>query len=186
MKKSYIERAEHFAEIISRYIEAEMEANKALSMARVINGAAMKYNINHSRHNLVVRSGTTRIVLIISDYVLKIDIHSSATFGDSETELKGYEFAVSEGIEKYFAKITKYTSKNDINFYIMPRIKQVGCMDKEWFYDTIYDTDPEAWHVIRDNFEDFHENNFGVKNGYPVAIDYACNCFTENFYYMGW
>lgn len=186
MKKSYIERAEHFAEIISRYIEAEIETNKALFMTRAINDAVMKYNIDHNRHNLTVRSGTTRAVLIISDYVLKIDFRSSATFGDSETELKGYELAVSEGIEEYFAKITKYTSKNGINFYIMPRINQVGCMDDEWFYDTIYDNDPEAWHIIRDNFEDFHKNNFGVKNGHPVAIDYACNCFTERFSDMRW
>ena len=57
----------------------------------------------------------------------------------------------------------------------MPRIKHIGEYDEEWFNDTLFDTVILSYDFIQDNFYDFHENNFGIKNGHPVIIDYAWN-----------
>ena len=120
-------------------------------------------------------NGSTRFAFIISDYVLKVDYKAIKAYGNSETELKAWDFICKHGMEEYFAEITKYTSKSGITFYIMPRIKHVGEYDEDWFFEALYETDIVAYGFIQDNFCDFHENNFGFKNGHPVMIDYAWN-----------
>ena len=172
MKKSYIERAMRMAEILSSYMDSY---NKNESIYVKCKMAAFEYNKRHSRSSMYFDNGSTRFVFIISDYVLKVDYQTIRSFGNSETELEAWNFIRENGMEEYFAEITKYTSKSGIIFYIMPRIKHIGEYDEEWFYDTLYDIDIGAYCFIQDNFCDFHENNFGIKNGHPVVIDYAWN-----------
>ena len=166
MKKSYIERAMRMAELLSSYME---NYNKNESIYTRCKMAAFEYNKRHSRSAMCFDNGSTRFAFIISDYVLKVD------YGNSETELEAWNFICKNGMEEYFAEITKYTSKSGITFYIMPRIKHVGEYDEDWFFETLYKTDIVACGFIQDNFCDFHENNFGFKNGHPVMIDYAWN-----------
>ena len=78
-------------------------------------------------------------------------------------------------MEKYFAEITKYVSKSGITFYIMPRINGVGVYGEDWLLDYLYMNDAYAYYFIQNNFNDFHDYNFGVKCGHPVIIDYAWN-----------
>ena len=78
-------------------------------------------------------------------------------------------------MEKYFAEITKYVSKNGITFYIMPRINKVGESKISVLFDYLRENDASAYYFINEYFEDIHENNFGFKNGHPVIIDYAWN-----------
>ena len=176
MKKSYIERAMHMAELLSSYMETY---NKAVSIYNKCRMAAFEYNKRHSRSSMRCDNGSTRIAFIISDYVLKVDYRTIKSYGNSETELEAWDFICENGMEEYFAEITKYTSKSGITFYIMPRIKHVGEYDEDWFFETLYKTDIVACGFIQDNFCDFHENNFGIKNGHPVMIDYAWNYCVE-------
>ena len=176
MKKSYIERAMRMAELLSSYME---NYNKNESIYVRCKMAALEYNERHSRSSMRCDNGSTRIAFIISDYVLKVDYREIKSYGNSETELKAWDFIRKNGVEEYFAEITKYTSKSGITFYIMPRIKHVGEYDEDWFFETLYKTDIVACGFIQDNFCDFHENNFGIKNGHPVMIDYAWNYFRE-------
>ena len=172
MKKSYIERAMRMAELLSSYMNSYSET---MSIYNKCNMAANEYNIRHKHSSMNVESGSTRLAFIISDYVLKVDYQTIKFYGSSETELEAWNFICESGMEEYFAEITKYTSKSGITFYIMPRIKHIGEYDEEWFNDTLFETDIGAYDFIQDNFYDFHENNFGIKNGHPVIIDYAWN-----------
>ena len=176
MKKSYIERAMRMAELLSSYMNSYSET---MSIYNKCNMAAKEYNIRHKHSSMNVKSGSTRLAFIISDYVLKVDYQTIKFYGSSETELEAWNFICENGMEEYFAEITKYTSKSGITFYIMPRIKHVGEYDEDWFFETLYKTDIVACGFIQDNFCDFHENNFGIKNGHPVMIDYAWNYFRE-------
>ena len=172
MKKSYIERAMHMAELLSSYME---NGNKIESSYNKCRMAAFEYNKRHSRSAMCFDNGSTRFAFIISDYVLKVDYNTIKSFGNSETELEAWNFICENGMEEYFAEITKYTSKSGITFYIMPRIKHVGEYDEESLFEALYETDIVAYSFIQDYFYDFHENNFGFKNGHPVMIDYAWN-----------
>lgn len=172
MKKSYIERAMRMAELLSSYMENSNEIESIYNRCRM---AAFEYNKRHNRSAMCFDNGSTRFAFIISDYVLKVDYRTIKSYGNSETELKAWDFICKNGMEEYFAEITKYTSNSGITFYIMPRIKHVGEYDEDWFFNTLYETDIVAYGFIQDNFWDFHENNYGIKNGHPVMIDYAWN-----------
>ena len=172
MKKSYIERAMRMAEILSSYMDGYSET---MSIYNKCNMAAKEYNTRHKHSFMGFENGSTRLAFIISDYVLKVDYQTIRSFGNSESELKAWDFICKNGMEEYFAEITKYTSNSGITFYIMPRIKHIGEYDEEWFNDTLYETDIVAYDFIQDNFCDFHDGNFGIKNGHPVVIDYAWN-----------
>ena len=172
MKKSYIERAMRMAEILSSYINSYSGIDSIYNKCSM---AVKEYNIRHKHSSMSLESGSTRLAFIISDYVLKVDYQTIKFYGSSETELEAWNFICESGMEEYFAEITKYTSKSGITFYIMPRIKHIGEYDEEWFNDTLFETDIVAYDFIQDDFYDFHENNFGIKNGHPVIIDYAWN-----------
>ena len=176
MKKSYIERAMRMAEILSSYMDNYSKTEPIYSKC---NRAAEEYNIRHKHSSMGFENGSTRLAFVISDYVLKVDYQTIHSFGNSESELKAWDFIRKNGMEEYFAEITKYTSKSGITFYIMPRIKHVGEYDEESLFEALYETDIVAYSFIQDYFYDFHENNFGFKNGHPVMIDYAWNYSVE-------
>ena len=172
MKKSYIERAMRMAEILSSYMSSYSEIESIYAKCRM---AAREYNTRHKHSSMGFESGSTRLAFIVSDYVLKVDYAEIEAYGNSESELKAWDFIRKNGMEKYFAEITKYTSKSGITFYIMPRISHVGDYGGDWLLDYLYENDASACGFIQDNFNDFHDCNFGVKCGHPVIIDYAWN-----------
>ncbi len=172
MKKSYIERAMRMAEILSSYMDSYSEIESIYAKCKM---AAMEYNTRHKHSSMGFESGSTRLAFIVSDYVLKVDYAEIEAYGNSESELKAWGFIRKNGMEEYFAEITKYVSKSGITFYIMPRINHVGDYGGDWLLDYLYENDAYAYGFIQDNFEDFHDYNFGVKRGHPVIIDYAWN-----------
>ena len=172
MKKSYIERAMRMAEILSSYMNSYSEIESIYAKCRM---AATEYNTRHKRSSMGFESGSTRLAFIVSDYVLKVDYAEIEAYGNSESELKAWDFIRESEMEKYFAEITKYVSKSGITFYIMPRISHVGDYGGDWLLDYLYMNDAYAYGFIQDNFNDFHDYNFGVKCGHPVIIDYAWN-----------
>ena len=172
MKKSYIERAMRMAEILSSYME---KYNEVESIYRKCQMATQEYNNRHKHSSMGFESGSTRLAFIVSDYVLKVDYAEIEAYGNSESELRAWGFIRKSRMEKYFAEITKYISKSGITFYIMPRVNGVGDYGGDWLLDYLYANDASAYGFIQDNFNDFHDYNFGVKCGHPVIIDYAWN-----------
>ena len=172
MKKSYIERAMRMAEILSSYME---KYNEVESIYRKCQMATEEYNTRHKHSSMSFESGSTRLAFIVSDYVLKVDYAEIEAYGNSESELRAWDFICNSGMEKYFAEITKYISKSGIIFYIMPRINHVGDYGGDWLLDYLYENDISAHDFIGDYFEDMHDYNFGIRCGHPVIIDYAWN-----------
>ena len=172
MKKSYIERAMRMAEILSSYMENYSEIDSIYRKCQMV---AMEYNKRHKHSSMGFESGSTRLAFIVSDYVLKVDYAEIEAYGNSESELKAWDFILRNGMEEYFAEITKYVSKSGITFYIMPRINNVGEYGGDWLLDYLYVNDASAYDFIQDNFAGFHDYNFGIKRGHPVIIDYAWN-----------
>ena len=176
MKKSYIERAMHMADILSSYMDNYSNIESIYDKCRM---ATREYNLRHKRSCVGFEFGSTRIAFIVSDYVLKVDYQNRRSFGNSETELKAWNFIREEGMEKYFAEITKYVSKNGITFYIIPRINNVGESKTSDLFNYLRENDTSAYYFVMGYFEDIHDYNFGFKKGHPVIIDYASNYLCE-------
>lgn len=163
MKNSYEVRAKKFIRMIDPYIGKYDDVD------------SIKYAVGlfNQRYHRAVQftSGYTRCVLITSDYVIKIDYRTDSQFGNCETELNMYERAIKDGFDYLFAKIERYTYNNH-DYYIMPRIKGI-----EKYEDDVYEyLNCQENAYLYEMVEDLHNGNYGWKNGYPVIIDYACNC----------
>lgn len=168
MKTNYEIRAKKFIQQVADYIENCYVPDD-------FNEAIERYNEAKKRH-VRVESGACRVVLITSDYVVKIDYNPGKIkiFGGCEDEYEFYHRAEDDGYEYLFAKITKFVY-NGRAFYIMPRIGGIGS-DKM----THWNDDEEEY--VYNNVEDLHEWNIGYKNNVGVVIDYACNELTRHSY----
>ena len=166
MITSYEVRARKFANDIYPYInncKSPFEFETAVSRFNRINHRAVR-----------VAYGQTRVALITSDYVLKIDYGTrSSLFGGCENEYQAYQKAYHDGFAYLFAKISPVMVKERV-FYIMPRIERIGIefngFDEAW--DVVKSDDERDY--LYDNFSDLHHENFGWKHGKPVIVDYAC------------
>lgn len=166
MKTNYEVRAKKFIQQIAEYIEN-------CRLPHDFDDAVWRYNEAKKRH-VRVESGACRIVLITSDYVVKIDYNPGKIeiFGGCKDEYKFYQHAEDDGYEYLFAKITKFVY-NGREFYIMPRIGGIGS-DRA----THWSIDEKEY--VYNNVEDLHEWNIGYKNNVGIVIDYACNEFMRH------
>lgn len=164
MKSNYVVRAIKFIERIFPLIE-NCECGEDYEWA-------MKwYNTEHNR-KVRVAWGQTRIAILSSDYVIKIDYGSnSCRWGDCESEYKHYLEAVHDGFDYLFAAITPVTIEGR-TFYIMPRINGVAS-DRSNYYDVDEWLTEEERDWVWDHIYDVHYENYGWKNRHPVIIDYA-------------
>lgn len=165
MKTTYEERAINFIKkslvpLISLYHFPEV--------------AVRQYNKKHQNRPLKTAHGATRMVIIRSDYVIKINTDLDTEWGNNTTEVKAYEFAQENGFEYLFAKPTMFTvDKLGIEFEIMPRVKHgIGREDKWWGK---YLTN-EEFDFVNNFFRDLHEYNVGYFKEKPIFIDYASWC----------
>ena len=170
MKTSYEFRAKKFIEQIAPIIPQIFNARTVRQLHKDID----QFNTEHHR-KVIMSRGITRIALITSDYVIKIDYEHDEVFGDCEAELHMYEIAEADGFDYMFAKITRY-QYNNMNFYIMPRIE--GINPYRDCYATDFMTDNEIEWCNEHNLIDLHSGNFGWKNKHVVIIDYAARDVT--------
>ena len=171
IKTDYEVRAKEFIKEFAPYLKG-IRVNKSNSYK--VREAVRQFNVDKKR-NVKVASGASRIVLITSDYVVKLDFGTTWA-GNSATEMYGYEQAKKDGYEYLLAKISLYKCRNR-KFYIMPRARVAETLTFEgqkrlWFKFT-----EDERKYIRDNFEDLHDHNWGSLHGRPVLIDYAWNDF---------
>lgn len=166
MKSSYEVRARHFAHQIYPFIHNCRTPEQYESAVNTF---------NEEKHRKVyVAYGQTRVALITSDYVLKIDYgRKSAIFGGCEDEYRAYQKVRRDGYSHLFAKISP-VMVNEVVMYIMPRVDKIGARYNGW---------DEAWEAsdiscdetdyLNDNFFDLHYNNYGRLHGKLVIVDYA-------------
>ena len=170
MKTDYITRAKKFIKDIYPYI-----MNIRTSPFQYIR-AIETFNAIHSR-KVEVAHGVSRIALITSDYVVKIEYNEEEVtrVGGCESEMAFYEFAQSQGFEYLFAKITLF-EYNGRKFYIMPRVQGIGRFEYSYAEDVTTGTESS---FLRSYLYDLHDENYGWYNGHVVIIDYACNVFQQ-------
>ena len=165
MKANYEERAKKFIAQVYPYIK-NCRDNFDFELAI--------HQFNKLNHRKVqVAYGSTRIALITSDYVIKVDYDGWGTgiFGSCKSEVRMYRQAKRDGFDYLLAKITPYRQKYNRTFYIMPRIKGVG--RTPWDADFYLTNTEEDW--VEEHIGDLHNENYGWKNGHIVIIDYAHN-----------
>lgn len=166
MKSSYIVRARQFAWDIYPFIR---ECKTVSDYEEAVE------NFNIINHRKVrVACGQTRVVLITSDYVLKIDYGTrQELYGGCENEHRAYQKVYNDGYAYLFARITP-VMVNEKVYYIMPRIERIGAEFNDWneAYDVVNDDESE---YLYENFRDLHYENFGTRKGRPVIVDYAYN-----------
>jgi len=166
--RTYEERAKDFIAEVYPYIKSCYSYS---SMCKAIRA------FNHEHHRKVrVVSGSTRIALITSDYVVKMnyDGWGSGTFGNCNDEVRMYRQAVKDGYAHLLAKITPYRKDYNRTFYIMPKI--TGIEKKPYDADEYVNGHEYLW--LYKNIGDRHNGNYGWKDGHIVMIDYAYNSFS--------
>lgn len=173
IKNDYEVRAKKFIKEFAPYLKG-IRITKSNSYK--ICDAVRRFNADKKR-NVKVDSGVSRIVLIASDYVIKLDFGTTWA-GNSETEMLGYQQAQKDGFEYLLAKISLYKYRNR-SFFIMPRARVATTLT--------WGSQRKLWHRLTenerrclcDNFEDLHKNNWGSLHGKLVLIDYAWNDFKK-------
>ena len=167
MKTSYEVRARLFLNQIYPFIKDCVDVGDYCE-------AVDKFNATFHRA-VRIANGLTRVALITSDYVIKIDCgarHNISRFGGCENEYHKYQKIVRDGYGYLFAKISP-VMRGDKVVYIMPRIHNVGSEHSN-YEDVYYWLNEEENDYVYDICQDLHYNNYGWENGYPVIIDYAC------------
>ena len=166
MANSYVIRAMKFAEMIYPFI---CDCRTVVEYCEAVDN----FNAVYHRH-VVLRHGQTRIALLTSDYVVKLDFgNRGKRWGTCSDEVKGYSRAFKAGFAYLFARPTSYMV-NECVFYIMPRIHDVDgerSMDEDVYFHL---EDDDERDFVMENFGDMHSANYGWKNGHPVIFDYAC------------
>ncbi len=164
---SYLHRAQRFARMVYPFISS------CLDDPRMVERGVAKFNNRYHLHACVYH-GISRIAIVNSDYVVKMDYGDEGlTYGDCRLECKVYKRAKQDGFSYLLAEITPY-NYNDTTFYIMPRIRCIGYAAEQG-EDSIYPflSDEESdW--VSENLYDMHCMNFGRKGTRPVIVDYAC------------
>lgn len=164
--RSYIERAKDFIKDIYPFIEDDPFT------VETVEATISDYNWA-KRRNVLVKSGSVRIALITSDYVVKYDYSPchAAIYGGCEQELKMYNFAKQQGFDDLFAEITHF-QYGELDFYIMPRINGIG---KDRFAEANDFMSEEECDFCEDaGLCDLHYYNFGFRKGRICIVDYAC------------
>lgn len=167
MRNSYEVRAQKFIQQVASYIANCTDYCD-------LEEAMLNFMIDNPRRKVAVSHGMARMVLITSDYVVKMDYNQDwvDSVGGGEEEIEFYSLAEREGMAYLFAKVSRY-EYNGKKYYIMPRVR--GINSNGWCNAYCYMTrEEEAW-CKSHGLCDLHALNYGFKNGKVCIFDYACS-----------
>lgn len=133
--------------------------------------AVTRFNESHRAYNVQVANGSSRIVLLCSDYAIKMD-YDGAPFGGCEDEIAIYKKACEYGVEEAFAPISRF-SVEGYDFYIMPKVKIAANFGYGHPYLGEVLSEEEV-DFINSFVTDTHEYNYGKLHNRWVMVDYAC------------
>lgn len=177
MRNSYEVRAQKFIQQVASYIE---NCEDYCDLGR----AMLDFMADNPRRNIHVSHGMARMVLITSDYVVKINYSQDwvSSVGGGEEEIKLYSVAEREGMAYLFAKVSRY-EYNGKTYYIMPRIR---CIRPDNWHDAYFYMTKKERHWCRGHqVYDLHAMNYGFRNGHVCIFDYGCsneNCDSDDEY----
>lgn len=163
-KSSYIQRAKKFATLLAQELEAlgyDSHDESRYRLSCIFEDAVVNINVRKGWNARPIIDGSTRNVVLCSDYCIKIDKVERSYFGTSKDE---YDFFLSHKDDAYgqfLCPISKVVI-HGYTFYIMPRVKGVGY--------TYISRFPQ---FIREDMRDLHSMNVGVFHRQPIIIDYA-------------
>ena len=167
MRNSYETRAQKFIQQIASYIK-DCEDYCDLEYA------ICDFMMDNPRRKISVSHGMARMVLITSDYVVKMDYNPDwvESVGGGEKEVEFYSMAENEGMEYLFAKVSRY-KYNGKTYYIMPRVH--GIRPDNWRDAYCYMTREEEKWCMKHRLYDLHSMNYGFRDGHVCIFDYACS-----------
>ena len=162
--KSYVVDAYRTMKNLSRYIYNWYDIDN-------VERAVSKYDRATWTNNLRVEFGSSRIVIIGSNFVVKWNYCDSAivNIGGCEEELNMYYYACRCGKDYLFAEMSCIYI-NGLFLYVMPFVSCVG-QQKGWMEQYL---DEEDYKWLVEKVRDLHSANWGVVDGQCVIIDYAC------------
>lgn len=169
IKNDYVVRAQKFVRSFAPYIDKDQVTIHSMW------SAVKAFNADYNRR-VILDYGASRIVLLTSDYCIKIDRTDSSDFyGNCEKEYKAYIRMKRLKCREVFCPIEKYTY-NNVNYYIMPMCSKADDYNVE-LCDVTNRLTANQVHFVEKHFSDLHSGNIGILHGKPVIIDYACNKF---------
>ena len=163
-KSSYIQRAEKFAVLLAQELEAlgyDPHGKSRYRLSRIFEDAIVNINVRKGWNARSIIDGSTRNVVLCSDYCIKIDKVQRSCFGTSKDEYDFFLHHKNDSYGQFLCPISKVVI-NDYTFYIMPRVRGVGYTSAKRF--PLF---------IREDMRDLHNMNIGVFHRQPIIIDYA-------------
>lgn len=116
-----------------------------------------------------VTCGSARMVVVGKDFAVKWDYDSFAEeIGGCEDEFNKYKISLSSGYSYLLAPVFRFTYR-DRYFYVMPKATNIGSN-----IDIKNVVEPDEYEWLRTHVGDLHSWNWGLLNGKPIVIDYAC------------
>lgn len=170
---TYIDHANEFIRDFSMYFEILFHKRNFHTFD--VRNFVYRYNTIKGKR-MTFDSGATRAVIIGEDFVIKIDLPKPGLpqAGNSENEMRAWEFVRHTDFSYMFAPITKTFFKNH-PLYIMPRVATLACENEN--ISELYDAlSEDEYEFVSEHFKDIHDENFGFDEyGNVVIFDYAWN-----------
>lgn len=162
--KSYIVDAYYTMKGLSRYIYNWYDIDDIIE-------AVERYERANWTNHLKVEFGSSRIVIISHNFVVKWNYHDGAinSIGGCEEELNMYYYACRCKKDYLFAEISCIYI-NGLFLYVMPFVSDVG--RQEGWMENYLNNEDYQW--LNEKVSDLHCANWGVIDGQCVIIDYAC------------
>lgn len=116
-----------------------------------------------------VTCGSARMVIVGKDFAVKWDYDDCIEeIGGCEDEFQKYKVSLSSRYSYLLAPVFRFSYRGRY-FYVMPKATNIGShKDIKWSVTK----DEYIW--LMENVGDLHSWNWGLLNGKPVVIDYAC------------
>lgn len=170
---TYIDHANEFIRDFSMYFEVLFHKGNFRTLD--VRNFVYRYNTVKGK-GMTFNSGASRAVIIGGDFVIKIDLPNPLLpqAGNSESEMRAWEFVRHAGFDYMFAPITKTFFKNH-PLYIMPKVVMLACENEN--ISELYDVlSEDEYEFVSEHFDDIHNENFGFDEyGNVVIFDYAWN-----------
>ena len=116
-----------------------------------------------------VKWGTSRLVFITHNFVIKINLYKEGT--ENEDEVKFYKMAKRDGFDYLFVKPETFYRNNHM-IVVMSTIHNIDT--RRGWAQSFVDDEERAW--LDDHVMDLHSGNYGFDNyGHLVIFDYAMN-----------
>lgn len=164
IKTSYIQRAKKFATLLAQELDAlgyDPHSESRYRLSRIFEDAVVNINVRKGWNARSIIDGSTRNVVLCSDYCIKIDKVRCSYFETSKDEYDFFLHHKDDSYGQFLCPISKVVI-NGYTFYIMPRVRGVGYTSAKRF--------PQ---FIREDMCDLHSMNIGVFHRQPIIIDYA-------------